>query len=161
MPLSQKQNGFVRGAGRKINTRNLMGNEIHLQVGVKVLLKSKSEKFLLLHRSTEKYPEVKGRWDIVGGRIEPGKTLFENLAREVREETGLELTGKPKLVAAQDILRVAGKHVVRLTYLGEGEGDVKLDTTENDRFEWFSYEELSKLDDVDIYLKELLDGNFL
>ena len=71
--------------------------------------------FLLLKRSDKKYPEVGARWDIVGGRIHPGIPLLDNLQREVKEETNLDLTGEPKLVAAQDILRVECRHAVRLT----------------------------------------------
>lgn len=43
-----------------------MENSITLQVGVKVLLGDNDGRYLLLRRSLEKYPEIKGRWDIVG-----------------------------------------------------------------------------------------------
>ena len=134
-----------------------MGNNITLQVGVKILLKNKEGKYLLLRRSLEKYPEVKGRWDIVGGRIEPGKPLLENLRREIKEEVGLVLEGTPRLISAQDILRNPEKHVVRLTYLGKGDGEITLDRTENDMYKWYSWDELESLEDVDMYFKELLD----
>lgn len=133
-----------------------MENSITLQVGVKILLKNKEGKYLLLRRSILKYPEVKSRWDIVGGRINAGDTLIKNLKREIFEETGLKLVGIPKLIFAQDILRKAGHHVVRLTYVGEAKGKIKLDKEENDMYEWFSSKELKKLKDLDIYLKELL-----
>lgn len=138
-----------------------MESDITLQVGVKVLLRNKDGKYLLLRRSRTKYPKVKGRWDIVGGRIRPGKTLIENLRREIQEETGLKLIGHPKLIAAQDILRSENYHVVRLTYVGESNGKVKLDTSENDMYKWYKWEELIKLNDVDIYLKELLKDKTL
>lgn len=96
--------------------------ERELQVGVKILLKNKDEMFLVLHRSPYKYPEVSSFWDIVGGRIKKGKTLIENLKREIKEETNLDLDGEPKLVGASDILRVDTKHIVRLTYIGYGVG---------------------------------------
>jgi ADP-ribose pyrophosphatase YjhB (NUDIX family) len=140
-----------------------MAENINLQVGVKVLLKNKEGKFLLVRRSLEKYPEVKtGRWDIVGGRINPGTPLIENLKREIREETGLELVGEPKLLAAQDIMPNTSRHVVRLTYVGNANGEVALDTSENDMHRWHSMDELMKLDDVDQYFKSLLtDGSIL
>jgi len=131
--------------------------DITLQVGVKILLKNECEQFLLLRRSLAKYPDAKGRWDIVGGRIDAGTTLLENLQREVREETGLTIVGEPRLVAAQDILRGNGRHVVRLTYVGRASGEIRLDESENDRYHWCSREELENLDDVDVYFKELLD----
>lgn len=135
--------------------------EIILQVGVKILLQNQEGKYLLLRRSLEKYPEIKGRWDIVGGRIDAGKTLKENLIREMAEETGLSLIGEPVLVAAQDILRSPEKHVVRLTYTGEAKGDVQLDTSENDLFRWYTKDEVQALDDLDIYVRELLKNGTL
>ncbi|MBI5332600.1 MAG: NUDIX domain-containing protein, partial [Candidatus Aenigmarchaeota archaeon] len=81
---------------------------IELQIGVKILLKNRDGKYLLLKRSSEKYPEAGGTWDIVGGRIDAGSGLMVNLRREVLEETGLEITEEPRLVGAQDILRIMG-----------------------------------------------------
>ena len=138
-----------------------MASEIELQVGVKILLQNKDGKYLLLHRSKEKYPDASGRWDIVGGRINPGQALIDNLKREVQEEIGLKVAGEPKLMAAQDILKMPGRHIVRLTYSGIAEGEVSLDTTENDKYEWFDREQIKQLQDLDIYLKELLDKNIL
>ncbi|HEY4523685.1 MAG TPA: NUDIX hydrolase [Candidatus Paceibacterota bacterium] len=138
-----------------------MENNIILQVGVKILLQNKEGKYLLLRRSLEKYPEIVGRWDIVGGRINPGQALLENLKREIKEETGLKLLHEPKLIAAQDILRKSDRHVVRLTYVGEASGKITLDTSENDIYKWYSWEELMALDDVDMYFKELLEDKSL
>jgi ADP-ribose pyrophosphatase YjhB (NUDIX family) len=139
-----------------------MGNNILLQVGVKVLLKNKEGKYLLVHRSLEKYPEVKsGRWDIVGGRINPGVSLIDNLKREIKEETGLELIGEPRLIAAQDIIPKPDRHIVRLTYVGEADGGVVLDTEENDQCRWYTMDEVMKLEDVDNYFKKLLNEHSL
>ncbi len=129
---------------------------IVLQVGVKSLLINKEGKYLLLRRSLLTYPEVINRWDIVGGRINPGTPLLENLAREVREETGLTLTGEPALIAAQDILRISGKHIVRLTYSAQAEGEVMLDGNEHDSFAWLSRQELEEQEGLDEYVKEIL-----
>jgi 8-oxo-dGTP diphosphatase len=132
---------------------------MNLQVGVKVFLKNGEGKYLLLRKSPEKYPEVGAKWDIVGGRIVPGTPLIENLKREVYEETKLDLTETPTLVAAQDILRVHGRHVVRLTYAGTIDGEPQLDE-EHLEHRWFTREELKNLaeDELDMYFKELLDA---
>lgn len=138
-------------------------DQITLQVGVKILLKNKEGKFLLVRRSLKKYPDAaRADWDIVGGRINAGFSLMENLAREVDEETKLKITSTPVLVAAQDILRVQGKHVVRLTYIGTTEGNPVLDE-ENSDFGWFTAEQIKAMPEteLDIYLKELLDKNIL
>jgi 8-oxo-dGTP diphosphatase len=129
-----------------------------LQVGVKVLLKNSEGKFLLVRRNPKKYPDVGAQWDIVGGRIDPGSKLIENLKREVLEETGLALSQPVKLVAAQDILR-EDRHVVRLTYLGEIEGEPKIDE-EHTEYKWFTPSEIKSLKDgeLDKYFKELVEN---
>lgn len=129
---------------------------ITLQVGVKALIKNKEGKYLLLRRSLRKYPEVISRWDIVGGRIDSGTPLRDNLGREMKEEAGLILVGEPQLIAAQDILRVPGKHIVRLTYIAEAEGEVLLDGNEHDSFAWLSRQELEEQQELDEYVKEIL-----
>ncbi len=129
---------------------------MELQVGVKILLRNSEGKYLLLHRSPEKYPEVNNLWDIPGGRIEASVPLLENLKREVKEETGLDLQEEPRLISAQDILRIPGRHVVRLTYVGEINGQVELKGEEHNDFKWFTLEELEKLTNLDSYFKDLL-----
>ncbi len=129
---------------------------MELQVGVKALLKNKDGKYLLLLRSRDKYKDVMGEWDIVGGRIDPGSPLIENLKREIKEETGLDLIDEPKLIYAQDILRVPGRHVVRLTYTANIEGEPKIDE-EHREYKWFTLEELKNMENLDVYFRELLD----
>ncbi len=46
------------------------------------------DRALLVRRATE---PLKGQWSIPGGMLELGEKLREGLAREVREETGLEV----------------------------------------------------------------------
>ena len=129
---------------------------IELQVGVKILLQNSAGEYLLVERSDKKYPEAAGAWDIVGGGIHPGTSLLENLKREVREETGLQIMGEAKLVAAQDILRVPGHHVVRLTYVGQTSGKPVLDE-ESKNFGWFTLAEIKGHEHLDMYLKELVE----
>jgi 8-oxo-dGTP diphosphatase len=125
-----------------------------LQVGVKAFFRNKDNKYLLLVRSPIKYPDIAKSWDIVGGRIDPGTPLFDNLKREVMEETQLTLEKEPKLIAAQDILR-PDKHVVRLTFIGELDGEPILNE-DHDEFGWFSKEEMLKLDNLDDFAREVL-----
>lgn len=123
-------------------------------------MKNGEGRYLLARRNPKKYPEVGPKWDIIGGRINPGSPLLENLKREIQEEVGLDYAGQPKLVAAQDILKVADRHVVRLTYLGEIDGEPKID---DDHLEakWFLADELKQLPEAELdgFLKKLLDDN--
>lgn len=134
-----------------------------LQVGVKALLKNQHNKYLLIKRNPKKYSEVGAKWDIVGGRINPGTSLIENLAREIKEEVGLELKDNPKLIAAQDIFVSSKKlHIVRLTYTANIEGEPKLDQSENTEFKWFSLSEIKKLGQLlDSYFAKLVKVNLI
>jgi ADP-ribose pyrophosphatase YjhB (NUDIX family) len=134
---------------------------ITLQVGVKAFLKNKDGKYLVMKRNEEKYKNTKGSWDIVGGRIDPGTKLIENLKREIKEETQLDLVSEPTLIAAQDIIPKPEKHVVRLTYIATIEGEPVLDTSENIEYKWLTAEELSQQDDLDIYVKEVIEKGLI
>jgi len=128
---------------------------MELQVGVKIILQNKEGKYLMLLRSAIKYPEAGAKWEIAGGRINLGSALVENLKREVMEEAGLEITDDPKLIAAQDIIRPY-KHIVRLTYSGFADGEVKL-SDEHTEYKWLSREELMNLEPIDPILKEVFN----
>lgn len=134
---------------------------MQLQVGVKIFLKNDEGKYLLVKRSAEKYKGASGSWDIVGGRIDPGSKLIQNLRREVKEETQLEILSEPVLIHAQDIIPNEEKHVVRLSYIGNTKGEPILDTTENTEYKWLTVEEMYVTEDLDIYVKEILEKNLI
>ena len=134
---------------------------MELQFGVKILLKNAEGKYLVMLRSALKYPEAGAQWEIAGGRIDPGSMLVENLRREVKEETTLELVGEPRLIYAQDIIRESkNRHIVRLTYVGEAIGAVVLSDEHTD-FKWLSVDEIKNLEPIDQYFKEILDKKLI
>jgi len=57
-------------------------------VGVGAVVWDGPDRVLLVRRGQ---PPKQGEWSLPGGRVEPGETLREALAREVREDTGLEI----------------------------------------------------------------------
>jgi len=132
---------------------------MELQVGVKAFLKNKEGKYLLLRRNPEKYKDTGAKWDIIGGRINTGAPLLENLKREVYEETKLDLAKEPELIYAQDIMR-GDRHIVRLTYLGEIEGEPVLDE-DHTEFGWYSLEEMKNLQDFDEFSLEVIEKGLI
>ena len=58
----------------------------------------------------------RNEWDLPGGRIEPGETPEECVAREVEEETQLKVTTGPILDSWMYYIEVAKKHVFIVTY---------------------------------------------
>ncbi len=124
---------------------------MELQVGVKALIKDNEGRYLMLRRTYPYAGEKDTRWGIPGGRINPGEPILEALAREIKEETHLTLKGSPKLLYAQDILRIKDTHVVRLTYEAEVEpGEVNpVDDdpakTGHNEFRWVEASEIKNL----------------
>lgn len=135
---------------------------ILLQVGVKIFLENDEGKFLLLRRSPKKYPAIKiiGEWDIPGGRIIPGTKLFDNLGREVFEETKLKILDRPRLIDAQDIIRGKEKHIVRLTYTGKVSGEPMLDE-EHLEFKWMTLDGMKEMKGLDEFTREVLEKELL
>lgn len=116
-----------------------------------------------MRRAFDPGHEVQYKYDIPGGRINPGSTLMEILAREVSEEMGLMLAGAPRLVAAQDLMPKlsANRHVVRLAYLGEAsEGEPRL-SQEHIDYRWVTLEELRSIEKLDRYFKQLVDAGLI
>lgn len=128
---------------------------MNLQVGVKALIKNSEDKYLFIKRSQLLGKEKETQWDIPGGRIETNENLMEALAREIKEETGMDLFGEPELIAAQDIFVPAKDlHVVRLTYSAISEGEFKL-SDEHVDYIWVTVKEAEKLN-LDTYLRPVL-----
>ncbi len=82
-------------------------------IGVAGIVFDEAERVLLIRRAK---PPAQGLWHVPGGRLEAGESLVAACRREVREETGLDIT-VDRLMAVVE-RREAGFHYVILDFLG-------------------------------------------
>ncbi len=55
-------------------------------------------------------------WDLPGGRINEGESLEEAVAREIKEELGVEIVVKRLLCSEQSLHRKDGKYIMFVTF---------------------------------------------
>ena len=102
---------------------------------------------LLVHRSPNRryYPDC---WDFPGGHIEPGESAADALARELREEIGVEatITGAPALRVVEDETADDGL-VLQLWLITAWAGEpANLAPEEHDELRWVDVHDVSALD---------------
>jgi mutator protein MutT len=98
--------------------------------------------FLLIKRSNNE-TNFPGRWAFPGGKVEIGETAVDALRREIKEETGLEITGKFVLLDAYCFGRSTG-----LGFLVRAKSD-KVAPHGFDEFKWVrSREDLAALERI-------------
>lgn len=110
---------------------------------VKALIVDDQQCCLVLKRSAASKNNA-CKWDLPGGKCDPGESLSEALRREVLEETGLHITLRRVVGAAQAELpqRIVAYLLLEATPTATA---VKL-SDEHDAFQWRPRAELPTLD---------------
>jgi 8-oxo-dGTP diphosphatase len=114
-------------------------------------------KYLITRRlKTSKYMPLK--WDVPGGIVEPGETLEEAICREVSEETGLIIRVGHVIFIYANRDQLPVRQTFQAVYLCEHEsGNVHLDRSEHDMFQWLDYKQIASVDMID-FLRELVNS---
>ena len=85
-----------------------------------------------------------GLWETLSGRVEIGETPLETAAREVLEESGLEVSLDPRPVTCYPGARL-GLPMIVIVYAADYlSGEVSL-SREHDRYRWLSPSEFAEL----------------
>jgi mutator protein MutT len=115
-------------------------------LGVGALLFDR-DRILMAQRGKE---PLKGLWSLPGGALETGETLHEGVCREVREETGLEVTPVGLFEIFERIMRDADGnpeyHYVLADYVCRITGGTLCAGDDVCRVEWVKRRDLEKLE---------------
>jgi 8-oxo-dGTP diphosphatase len=103
---------------------------------------------LLVHRRAPERKLFPNCWDIIGGHVEPGETLTAALAREIREETGWELS---RIITLFNVFEWEAEPKGprrEFDFIVEVEGNLEhpqLEWTKHTAFRWVGLDELELL----------------
>ena len=109
-------------------------------------------KVLLLKESTEYKDGINvGKFDVVGGRIEPGQRFDESLIREINEETGLNVEiGRPFFVNEwRPILRGEQWQIVGTFFECFSSSDKVILSKDHDEYIWINPKDYKKYNIID------------
>jgi 8-oxo-dGTP diphosphatase len=87
-------------------------------------------------------PEAAGRWELPGGKVDPGETPDEALVRELEEELGCTVTVDRWLVGVQPI---GTRYVLRVAVCSLSSGEPAA-LSDHDLLAWLGAEEIDDLD---------------
>lgn len=74
--------------------------------------------------------------ELPSGTVDPGEKILHALIREVKEETGLEVTSVDKYIDSFDYASKSGKRTRQLNFRIQVSGNVKVDPSEHDAYFW-------------------------
>ncbi len=126
-------------------------------VAVAALIINDENKILIIRRGNE---PGKGLWSIPGGVVELGEHLYQALRREVKEETGLEITPLELLdvfeVLDYDSSGNLRYHYIIIDYIAKSSGGVLKASTDASEVKWVSLNDINSYN-ITRSLRTLLD----
>ncbi|HIH74818.1 MAG TPA: NUDIX domain-containing protein [Methanosarcina sp.] len=123
-------------------------------VSVYALIRNEKGEFLLLRRS-ENSRTNPGKWDLPGGKVNPGESLKEGVIREVWEETGISIVSGD--IAGEVNFELSEKKVIAIVFDGGYViSDVKL-SYEHMEYTWISLENILAMEELPDYFKSFFE----
>ncbi|MEO0327320.1 MAG: NUDIX domain-containing protein [Pseudomonadota bacterium] len=119
--------------------RKKVGNDLVIIPGTRIIIENYSGEILLEKRTDF------GLWGLPGGTAEPGENAQTSIIREVLEETGLNVSNVQAFGLSSDpvieTIRYPNGHLLQsyvvLFFSNTFSGDLRINSEENDRLEWF------------------------
>lgn len=116
---------------------------------------------LLVVKRSEHEDSFPGIYEIPGGHIELGESFQDGLQREVKEETGLDVTVGDPYFAFTYTGPTSGRHIGEIHFMAEltsGNQAVVLDPNEHSEYSWITEEEIDTFDFTDLIRQSVAKG---
>ena len=112
--------------------------DIQQRVACKALIVHAGKVLILREASTYDEGTQGGKYQLPGGRINPGEPFADGLVREVYEETGLAVQmGEPLYVGEwQPVIHGVKNHIVAIFFVCHSDDDTVRLSTEHDAYAW-------------------------
>jgi 8-oxo-dGTP diphosphatase len=114
-------------------------------LSVKIIISDDKGRWLLLKRPEHSEWDWNiGKWDLPGGKLNPGESFEEALVREVKEETGLTISMQEVYGAVGD--EIPTNRIAHLVMTGKlVSGEVNL-STEHVEYAWIPPEKINEME---------------
>lgn len=108
----------------------------------------KGSKILVIREATQ-YEDgtQEGKYDLPGGRVDMGESIYDALQREAKEETGLDVeTGRPFFVGEwHPIVKDTQLHITAIFFLCAVKNDAVALGQDHDAYKWISKNEVGTI----------------
>ncbi len=126
-----------------------MVNQIFVATKAFIIYRGK----VLILRESSKYEDGSNvlKFDVPGGRLQPGQRFDKSLLREIKEETGLNVKmGRPFFVNEwRPVVRDEQWQIVGTFFICEANSDDVSLSQDHDMYEWINPEDHSKYNLID------------
>lgn len=126
--------------------------ELVQRIAAKAIIVDDKNRVLLLRKSDDKVRHAgkSGRYNLPGGKVNPGEKIEDALKREVLEEVNLVLEAKaqrPLFVGEwRPTVKNVPHQIIGVFYVcSEWRGEIKLDS-EHDEYTWVNFQSLANYD---------------
>lgn len=117
----------------------------HEVVGAIVVDSLSTPTSVLAARRSTGAPDIRGRWEFPGGKVEPGENHHEALVREIHEELGARVRIGTALVHPDGFWRISDRYRLHLYFAEVADGRVE-PSGSHDSLVWLSADQLWSLD---------------
>ncbi|MFA6105253.1 MAG: NUDIX hydrolase [Patescibacteria group bacterium] len=124
----------------------------HIKFRVKVVFTDEAGKILIMWAPDGKI------WDLPGGHVDIPEQHLAALKRELKEELDLDEFPEPKpIYVYTNFKEVTGRYAIIACYQIKMNDPIKKLSNEHSEFKWVSKEDLLKISETEMYLKELVN----